>query len=567
MNITSLEIRGYRNLADVKIDFESGVTVLIGENNSGKTNILDALYAALRVNRTIRQGAFDLNDYHLAKRDNLAGDAGPIELAVTFSETKVGEWPDDIIAEVNDVLALDVATGLNSVILQVRSTAAGRDGDETYEWNFLNQQGQPRANRRYMSEVNALQKLRPFFQLGALRDVNREFNKRSTYFSPFVSDPTFTDDVRADLSASLSSINEKVLASHDAFGTLKQNITAGADVVTGSSEVVIEAVPSRLSELLANTSVSMSSHGGAAFPLESQGSGAQSIAVLSLFRAYVDAKLATRLDALSRAILTLEEPEAHLHPSAIRLLWTVVSSLNAQVIVTTHSGDLVGEVPLECVRRVRQASNGTQVYKIDVSAFTADELRHLRYGIQANRGELLFARHWLLVEGRTEISGFKRLSELLGANLHAHGVRVVDCAEYGRVEPFIKLGDQLGISWHCLCDGDAQGNNDVVAATGQLKGRRAADHITQHTVDNVEAFLIRLGFDDVYQRHVAADKRHTIVDPPGSDAYANQVSKALIRGRKERAIMEVCDEIKANPARAPEPLRTLFQVCCRLASS
>jgi putative ATP-dependent endonuclease of the OLD family len=566
LNITSLEIKGYRNLANIEIDFQPDVTVLIGENNSGKTNVLDALYAALRANRPVKQGAFDIADYHLADRESLAGSAGPIELIVRFAEGETDEWHDDVLAQFTDVVALDMDSNTNSVTLRVKGSVRHADVEEEYEWAFLNSEGNPFPRRHY-TELYALQRLRPFYQLGALRDVHKEFNRRSTYFAPFVTDPTFSDELREDLSGSLSDINAKVLKSHAAFGTLKQSITAGAEIVAGGADVIIEAVPTRLSELLANTSVSMSSRGAPPFPLESHGSGAQSIAVLSLFHAYVEAKLSSQYDPLSRAILTLEEPEAHLHPSAIRLLWALISSLKAQVIVTSHSGDLLGEVPLQCVRRVRQTATGAKIYKVDASAFNADEMRHLRYGIQANRGELLFARHWLLVEGRTEITGFKRLSELLGANLYANGVRVVDCAQYGGVEPFVKLADQLGISWHCLCDGDMQGHENAAAATAQLKGRPPADHITQYAVQNIEAHLITLGFGDIYERHIAVQKRNLILDAPGTEAYANQVSTALSRGHKEQAIMEVCDAIEADRKRAPEPLRQLFDTCCRLARS
>lgn len=211
MNISSLAIRGFRNLPDVTVDFESDFTVLVGDNNSGKTNILDALYAALRVNRTIKQGAFDLHDYHLASGTAMAGDAGPIELTLRFEERAPEEWQDDIISEFSDVLALDVTNDRNSVTLRVMSTAPGAGQEETYEWAFLNEKREPLTKRRYISEINALQRLRPFYQLGALRDVSREFTKRSTYFSPFVTDPTFNDDLRTELSESLASINERSL--------------------------------------------------------------------------------------------------------------------------------------------------------------------------------------------------------------------------------------------------------------------------------------------------------------------------------------------------------------------
>lgn len=46
MNITSVRINGFRNLKDVFIQPETGVNVLCGENAQGKTNFMEAIWAA-----------------------------------------------------------------------------------------------------------------------------------------------------------------------------------------------------------------------------------------------------------------------------------------------------------------------------------------------------------------------------------------------------------------------------------------------------------------------------------------------------------------------------------------
>ena len=44
MYIHSLELKNYRNYEDLSIDFDSGTTILYGDNAQGKTNILEAVY-------------------------------------------------------------------------------------------------------------------------------------------------------------------------------------------------------------------------------------------------------------------------------------------------------------------------------------------------------------------------------------------------------------------------------------------------------------------------------------------------------------------------------------------
>jgi len=58
MKLRHLEIKNFRGITN--LDLKLGdMTVLIGENNTGKTAILDALKFALRSVRTRRSSSFD----------------------------------------------------------------------------------------------------------------------------------------------------------------------------------------------------------------------------------------------------------------------------------------------------------------------------------------------------------------------------------------------------------------------------------------------------------------------------------------------------------------------------
>ena len=565
MRLTTLRVCNYRNIKDVILTFERDVTVLVGSNNSGKSSLMDALYAALRINRTVRQGAFDLEDYHLANATAMAGDAGPIELTLRFEEISEDEWETDLVAALGDAVQLDVGTNLNSVTLRVQSRAATAGVDEQYDWSFLNSAGVPLARKNF-SALTKLQTVRPLYPLSSLRDAQKEFNRRSSFFSPFVSDPQFDDTLRADLASSLGDINIKVVAAHDAFRTLETSLQSGNSVVAGAaSTVTIEAVPSRLSELLANTQVSFGNPTGASLPLERHGSGSQSLAVLSLFRAFVDSKLKSRLDPLSRPILTIEEPESHLHPTATRSLWRLISSIEAQIVLSSHSGDLAGEVPLRCIRRVKQTTAGARIFSADESQFDARALRNLNYAIRLTRGELLLANAWLIAEGRSEAAFLTEIAAASGVDLLAAGIRVVEYAQVGGPGPLTVLADQLGIEWHCLCDGDATGQENFAAAQAQLNGRPSADHVSMLTSPNLESFLSANGFLAIYERHASRDKLSAITEVPGTTKYAEAVGLAIMRRRKEEAALDVSAAVQSGTAVLPVLLASVFAQCAALA--
>ena len=561
LNLTKIRIQNYRNFEDLEIDFEPNCTIIIGENNSGKTNILEAIYACLRANRLVRQGAFELSDFHLSSSTALPGDSGPIQLTATFAEEQPGTWDVNLVSLLESAINIG-KDGTRSLTIQVQGMVAKTPDDGTYDWNFLDGSGKP-----YVSKMptlsSRLQSLRPLEYVDAIRDAKRQFSQGSTYFGPFVRDPQFDDTLRELLIENLSNINEKVLESHVVFGVLKENLNAGQNVVqaTKVEAARIEAVPSRLSDLLANTQVSFENQDGVPLPLSLHGSGTQSLSVLSLFRAYVAAKVASKGEALSQPILTIEEPESHLHPSGARATWGLLSSFEGQIIATSHSGDLVGEAPLKCLRRITRKKGKLICARVDESQFTEKELGHINYYVRLSRGELFFANSWLLVEGKCELLLLQAIAFAAGINLYAEGIRVIEHSMHGKVLPFIKLADQLGIHWHCICDGDAAGLAYASAARAQLKGRAEGGYISMLDAPNLEVFLCQHGFQAEYLAAVPANQRGNITLSPGDTGYFQQICDNVPDSEKVPTALQVGARIKAIPALLPAILASAIKEC------
>ena len=85
-------IRNFRALANVTVDLDE-TTVLIGENNTGKTAFLEALKLCLSSAASRRADVFDDFDHHLSSDQAGVGDAGDTEIVLRFGETTIGEWP------------------------------------------------------------------------------------------------------------------------------------------------------------------------------------------------------------------------------------------------------------------------------------------------------------------------------------------------------------------------------------------------------------------------------------------------------------------------------------------
>ena len=65
MNLTEIELRNFRNYEHVKLSFDPGVNLIVGDNAQGKTNLLEAIsylgsgksFRAMKTSEMVRFGA------------------------------------------------------------------------------------------------------------------------------------------------------------------------------------------------------------------------------------------------------------------------------------------------------------------------------------------------------------------------------------------------------------------------------------------------------------------------------------------------------------------------------
>jgi putative ATP-dependent endonuclease of OLD family len=72
------------------------------------------------------------------------------------------------------------------------------------------------------------------------------------------------------------------------------------------------------------------------------------------------------------------------------------------------------------------------------------------------RGEVFFARRWLLVEGVTEYMLVHALGRAIGWPLDVHGVAVIDFQQSGNAGIYPALAQAFGIPWYMVVDGDQE---------------------------------------------------------------------------------------------------------------
>jgi putative ATP-dependent endonuclease of the OLD family len=581
MKLRKLKIQNFRGIKDLELDLDD-TTVLIGENNSGKTAVLDVLRLCLRDLGPRRSIVFDVFDFHLKDAAAEPSSADPIQITITFSEDAVGDWNDQLVGRLNRHKVLQVDGDSRShVVLRVTCAYDPNSRDFEQDWKFLNLGGQPLTG---VSEtaLGFLQSEVSYFYLAALRDAARHFDAKGPFWRPFLKDSQLSAEKRAEIEQKLQELNDLVVASHTSFEQARLRLSAVQNVVPMSSGdvVSIEAVPGRMFDMLAKAQIHLGAPTGAKVPVGRHGEGTQSLAVLMLFSAFLDAW------PKGSPIIALEEPEAHLHPSAVRALWGVVNGIGGQKLISTHSGDLLSEIPAGVLRRLARTPTGTQVYRLKQGTLSLAEERKFNFHIRFVRGELLFARCWLLVEGETEITLLPEIARHLNINLEQAGVRCVPHRHAG-IELFLKVARDLGISWCVLADNDMQGARDQSQALNYAGTGNLADLLHVIPEDDIEQHLCAQGFGSVYQAIYEAhpqlrQARATVPPCPqcgrgqqpspsitvsqGDPKYWPQLLKVIRNVMvKPAAALEVANLIHAGTLPVPPLLETAIRSAVALA--
>lgn len=549
MKLRRIQITNFRGIQN--LDLEIGdKTVLIGENNTGKTAVLDAIRFALREVRTRRTCTFDAYDFHLANPTAEPATAPPINITLTFREDTAGDWSPDQTARLTRAGIAQVdANGNSLVMFRVEAHFDSAIHDFVQDWQFLNAAGAPLTGVPD-SAISVLQNEVSYYYLAALRDAAKHFDAKGTFWRPFLKESNLTPGKRSEIETKLAEVNELIISSHGSFAQVVSRLKDLQQVVSfsgGDDMVSVDAVPSRLFDMLARAQVNLNAGTGAKVPVGRHGEGTQSLAVLTLFSAF--------LHSWNKGdpIVALEEPEAHLHPSAIRALWRLIEQIPGQIIVSTHSGDLLSEAPPESVIRLSRIQNGVKAWRVADIGLDQKQMRQFNFHIRHARGELLFARCWLLCEGETEISLLPEVSRMLGINLERLGVR---CVGYRQADVglYLTIAQALGIPWTIFTDNDQEGQKTITKARAAMGSRDEKRVLQVIPRGGIEEYLCESGYGDVYEGLLSADMTRRITVSASDPAYWSQVTEVLGKKYKTEAVQLVLHEMHAG-----RPIPRLFK--------
>lgn len=488
MHLERVEIVGFRGINRLSLMLEQN-NVLIGENAWGKSSLLDALTLLL-------SPEFDL--YHFVREDfwfppgDIQGREHHLHIILTFRENEPGRHRVRRYRPLSSCW-VPCDDGYQRVFYRLEGELADDDSVMTLR-SFIDGEGKALELDDIDELARHLVRLMPVLRLRDARFMRRNHNG------------TVPHSPQIEITARQLDFLSRELVHHP------QNLTDG-QIRQGLSAMV-----QLLEHYFAEQSSAQSRHRLMRRHshdeqrswryldiinrmIDKPGGRSHRVILLGLFSTLLQAKGTVRLDRDARPLLLIEDPETRLHPIMLSVAWHLLNLLPLQRVTTTNSGELLSLTPVEHVCRLVRESSRVSAWRLGPGGMNAEDSRRIAFHIRFNRASSLFARCWLLVEGETETWVINELARQCGHHFDAEGVKVIEFAQSG-LKPLIKFARRMGIEWHVLVDGDEAGKKYAATVRSLLNDDKMLerDHLTALPAMDMEHFMYRQGFDDVYHR-------------------------------------------------------------------
>jgi len=472
VKIYSVAIENFRGIRATRLLLPDHA-VLIGDNNTGKSSIFEAIDLALGPDRLSRRPPVDEHDFYQGNYLAAAGpeavegeappDAPKITIEVTITnlsaeqQARFGgsiEWLDttaDVFYEAPNPAGVDAAN-INAALRVTFIGAYDADEDDftgnTYFTRSLAEEDTPTPFSKKDKQHCGFLFLRSLrtgsralsLEHGSLLDIILRLKEiRPQMWEGTIG--TLADfDVASDPAIGISGVLDSIDKSLKKYVPREWGVKPHLKVSNLTREHLRKVV----------TAFIATGTGDHAAPFFRQGTGTINMLVLAMLSQIAEDK--------QNVIFAMEEVETAIPPYAQKRIVHELRKLAAQSLFTSHSPYVLEEFKLDETVILSRSDDGI----LSQSEITLPEsVKHKRYRqeFRTRFCEGLLSRRVLIAEGATEATSFpvaaRRLSELnpaIYASLEALGVCVIDAGTESQIADLASLYKSLGKRTFALCD-------------------------------------------------------------------------------------------------------------------
>lgn len=456
MRLARIDIENFRGIAKGELFF-TGHTVLVGDNNTGKSTVLEAVDLVLGPERLARRPVIDEHDFYAGRYIDTQGLPIQIKIEVVVVDLTGEqaryfrdhlEWWDEDTGTLLDGPPPE-GTDQPGVVPALRVGFTGTYDKEEDDFTGTTYFSSPALDDgSHVPFRTPDKRLCGFLFLRTLRTGSRALSlERGSLL-----------DIILRLQEKRLQMWEEVLSELRKLPVAEKPELGITDILSKVQESVRSFVPSewadsphiRVSDLtrenlrrvltvFMGTGAKLEDGTDYAAPFHHQGTGTINTLVLALLSLIAELK--------QNVIFAMEEPEIAIPPHAQKRIIDSVCKRSAQALFTSHSPYVLEEFEPSRVLVLRRDQGGV------LSGTAADyppavKLKAYRTELRTRFCEALLARRVLITEGRTEYDAFpaaaRRLHELDPSRfktLEALGLALVNASTDSQVAP---LGDHFG---------------------------------------------------------------------------------------------------------------------------
>ena len=513
MKVCLLKINNFRGIKAANLLLPQHA-VLIGDNNSGKTTILEALNLVLGPDRLNRQAPIEEHDFfqgkYLVQTAEAAGKAvggERVDVEVGADEAAAAAASDGVADVVEAVAGEAPYIEIEVTIAELTEEQKGKFGDYIEFWDSatatLYDEPNPAGvdaptitealrvtfRGRYNPDEDDFEGRTYFTRSLAESDNPVPFSKKDKQICGFLYLRSLRTGSRA-LSLERGSLLDVILRLKEVRPQMwEDTISTLADYSVASNPEfgisgVLESINAALKKYVPRewgiephlkvsdltrehlrkviTAFIATGEGSHAAPFYRQGTGTINMLVLAMLSQIAEDK--------KNVIFAMEEPETAIPPYAQKRIVHEIRKLASQTLFTSHSPYVLEEFALDETVVLGRNADGL-LTQSDVVLPKSIKLKAYRQNFRTRFSEGLLARRILIGEGATEAAAFpvacRRLSELKPdtySSLEAMGICTINAGSQSRIPDLAKLYREIGKRVFAICDKQDAANKVLIEA-------------------------------------------------------------------------------------------------------